>query len=174
VRAQLPNVPDSSAAVPITRLACAGATMLLLMCCSAKGPVAPVGSSAEPTLVSSGATHEERTPSATRETLGLCKVSVDKTYGYTLQNAIKVGGDAIVGPQRQIEYLRLLRGPAGEAVTFRRRGTASAGDLMIDVYEVTYHGVPEPIVLYLDEYSWSPPMIPTGLSCSGPVSLEAP
>jgi hypothetical protein len=129
----------------------------------------------EPPLTTSGASHEQSTRAMPPEFLGICRVSSDKTYGYAVENAIKLGGDFLAGPDRQVEYLRLLRGPAGEGVTFKRRGSSSSSDqTIIDVYELAYPGLDKPIVLYLNEYAWSPPMVPAGLTCSGPIQLKEP
>jgi len=81
-------------------------------------------------------------------------------YGYTPQKAIPVGGTSESGRARQLAYLGALRGPGGEAVSFFRIGSccpfesprSPQGPARIDVYEVTYAGLPKPVLLYFDVY----------------------
>jgi hypothetical protein len=89
-------------------------------------------------------------------------------YGYTPEDPIKVGG----GPQGEREYLRFLRGPQGQPLSFQRRGSCCGfkdpslplGGGMLDMYEVTYEGLEEPVTLYLDMYRREEPRAPTGFS----------
>ncbi|HKG95075.1 MAG TPA: hypothetical protein VKA84_24370 [Gemmatimonadaceae bacterium] len=98
----------------------------------------------------------------------------DSTYGYSPQNPIKVGGvKEEVRPARQHEFLRALRGPAGQVVRYQRRGSCCPYDTpnglignrgLLDVYEVTYDGLAEPIVLYLTLYDFEEPRAPRGFT----------
>ncbi|HLL03620.1 MAG TPA: hypothetical protein VK539_23755 [Myxococcaceae bacterium] len=89
-------------------------------------------------------------------------------YGYTPEDPIKVGG----GPQGEREYLRFLRGPEGQPLSFHRRGSCCGfndpslpmGGGMLDMYEVTYEGLEKPVTLYLDMYRREEPRAPTGFS----------
>ena len=49
------------------------------------------------------------------QSTGLCPISTDDTYGYTKENAIRVGdgGELFGGPARERAYLDNLRGPNG-------------------------------------------------------------
>ena len=81
-------------------------------------------------------------------------------YGYVPTKSIAVGGAAESGRARELAYLGALRGPAGEAVSFFRIGSccpfesprSPQGPARIDVYEVTYPGLPKPVLLYFDVY----------------------
>lgn len=68
---------------------------------------------------------------------GACPVSNDDTYRYTESNPIRVGGDWLEGPAREIAYLDALSGPNGEAVRYERTGSLPYGDTILDVYSVT-------------------------------------
>jgi hypothetical protein len=104
--------------------------------------------------------------------MGTCAVSQDKTYGYTEQNPIRVGGDWLEGPARERAYLDTLLGPNGETLTYERDGSFSSGDTILDKYRVTGTGID--VVLYLDEYKYEPPQAPSGFTCAGEFPLSAP
>lgn len=83
------------------------------------------------------------------------------SYGYTEANAIKVGGDDYNnGPRFEREYLNGLTGPNGEEISYHRTGSCCGfetkngiqGYGMLDKYEVTYEGIEEPVILYLNMY----------------------
>jgi len=147
---------------------------LMSISCAARRPAQISMSSSEGSIVSTGATQKQRTPAETAASGRGCPVASDKKYGRSSDHPIKVGGDFLEGPRREREYLGVLRGPAGEVISFKRIGSTSHADSPLDMYEVTYAGLEKPVVLYLDEYKWSPPMVPMGFTCSGPIPLKAP
>lgn len=100
-----------------------------------------------------------------------CPVATDPTYGYYKNNPIKVGGDAMDGPSRERAYLTALCGPNGEPLEFKRLGSEPYGDTILDAYEVTCAGS-DPVILYLDEYSYSQPVAPAGLHCWSQIPLS--
>lgn len=101
-----------------------------------------------------------------------CLVSSDKTYGYTQENPIKVGGDFLEGPARERAYLDNLTGPNGETISYNRTGSVDFGDTILDVFDIT--GLGKQITLYIDEYSFTEPLAPVGFSCLGSFSVSAP
>jgi len=102
-----------------------------------------------------------------------CPVSDDPTYGFSATNAIKVGGDMRLGPAREVQYLRALRGPNGQGINFRRLGSANVEQTILDVYEISYAGLAAPLRLYLDEYHFEPLKAPAGLVCAAAFGLTA-
>jgi hypothetical protein len=67
-------------------------------------------------------THETTTPDVpglTAET-SKCPLSMDPTYGLTVENPIKTGGGDLYMAAREVKFLNALRGPAGEGVHFKR------------------------------------------------------
>ncbi|MGE5926492.1 MAG: hypothetical protein ACM357_03995 [Gemmatimonadota bacterium] len=73
----------------------------------------------------------------------------------SLSPSIQVGGGFERGPRNEREFLRSLRGPAGQPVTFRRLGSCcpyGSPPSLLDKYEVTYPGLATPVLLYLDMY----------------------
>ena len=101
-----------------------------------------------------------------------CEVSTDDTYGYTQENAIKVGGDAFDGPPRERAFLDSLLGPDSKMILYHRIGSLNFDDTILDQYAVTVGG--KVVTLFIDEYSWSEPMAPVGFQCAGPFPLSAP
>lgn len=142
---------------------------LLAGACASQPP------SQEPTLVSGGVREGRGYPagsSATGEAMSLSEVASSPSYGYTPEEPVLVGnGTASDGPRRSRLYLQALRGPAGQPIEFERRGSccpfesehAALGSGLLDVYELTYEGLDEPIVLYLNMYDPGEPLIPKGL-----------
>lgn len=103
---------------------------------------------------------------------GGCSISEDKTYGYTEENPVRVGGDFLEGPARERAYLDNLLGPNGEILTYERNGSFTSGDTILDEYHVT--GPNLDAVLYLDEYRYEPLQAPYGFTCVGEFRLSAP
>lgn len=86
-------------------------------------------------------------------------------YGYTEAKPILVGGaDINNGPRYERAYLDRLTGPNGEEISYKRTGSCCQfetengfmGGGMLDTYEVTYEGLEEPIILYLNMYDPNP------------------
>jgi hypothetical protein len=103
-----------------------------------------------------------------------CPVSADASYGYTPENPIRVGGDAFGGPFRERIYLDNLRGPSFEVVAYERMGSKDFGNTILDLYELSYPGLSQPVLIYIDEYSYSEPTAPLGLKCPQPFELPPP
>jgi hypothetical protein len=103
-----------------------------------------------------------------------CPVSSDKTYGYSKDNPIKVGGDWLDGPARERAYLDSLSGPNGESIRYERTGSFNHGNTILDEYLVSYQGAPGPATIYLDEYGYAELMAPVGFRCWTPIPSTAP
>ncbi|MGC4129496.1 MAG: 2-dehydro-3-deoxyphosphooctonate aldolase [Bergeyella sp.] len=94
----------------------------------------------------------------------------DDTYGYSEKNPINVGEHS---PRNSVNYLRSLRGPDGEEVSFDRVGScchfktknALFGDMgLLDKYWVTYEGKKDTVYLYLNIYDKSELGTPKGFT----------
>lgn len=101
-----------------------------------------------------------------------CIVSTDNTYGYTQENPIRVGGDAMGGPARERGYLDNLLGPNGEKTSYNRLKSIPFDNTILDVYEIT--GLNKAMTLYLDEYSYTDPKAPVGFTCQTAFVLSQP
>jgi len=100
----------------------------------------------------------------------ITKMAKNKSYGYTKENPIKVGGSdtLFLGPQNQRKFLNGLTGPKGQSLKYRRVGSCCSFPLkgnrggLLDVYTVTYEGISEPVLLYLNMYESAELMAPVG------------
>ena len=82
-------------------------------------------------------------------------------YGYSPDNPIRVGDGSVKnGPRNEIIFLSSLRGPNGESIIFKRLGSCCAfetpngyrGAGLLDKYEVSYEGLTQPKILYINMY----------------------
>jgi hypothetical protein len=107
----------------------------------------------------------------------LCQVSTDSDYGTRIEHPIAVGGGSMSGPARQRRYLDALRGPDGQVVRYTRGGvkfTPDKEETVIDLYQVTYDGLDQPMTLYLDMYHFTELKAPAGLVCGATIDLGLP
>jgi hypothetical protein len=109
-----------------------------------------------------------------------CGVSDDPAFATTKDHAAQVGGGAMYAAARERRYLDALRGPGGEPLQYKRRGSLpldpGGGDLTIlDAYDVTYPGIAQTAVLYLDAYHFDDALVaPKGFLCAVPFALAPP
>jgi len=105
------------------------------------------------------------------QTSTTCPISTDETYGYTQENAIRVGdgGSFFGGPAREREYLDNLRGPNGERITYERTGSLGFENTILDAYVIS--GLASPVTLYIDIYSFEELSAPVGFTCAGPFNI---
>lgn len=93
----------------------------------------------------------------------------DASYGLSGENPVMVGGRS---PMNQRRYLASLAGPNGEELEFHRRGSCCAyesenglmGSALVDVYEVLYEGLDEPILIYISFYDEETLFVPKGFT----------
>jgi len=106
------------------------------------------------------------------ESTGICPIATDPTYGYTMENAIRVGdgGELFRGPARERAYLDNLRGPNGEPIFYERTGSLNFEDTTLDEYVIT--GLGTPITLYIDIYRFEELKAPAGFTCAGSFNLQ--
>ena len=106
-----------------------------------------------------------------------CPVADNDTYGYTRDQPVQVGGGAMYAAARERRYLDNLRGPEGQLLQYKRRGSGPASTnstTILDIYEITYEGLEKPVTLYLDAYHFNPPRAPRGFSCATAFNVGAP
>jgi hypothetical protein len=101
-------------------------------------------------------------------TSSACPVSTDSSYAYTQNNPIRVDGGAFGGPARARAYFDVLRGPAGQTVTYVRVGSLPTDETVLDIYQLSYEGIGSPVSVYVDQYSFSTPVAPVGFICATP------
>ena len=102
----------------------------------------------------------------------ICAIATDPTYGYTMENAIRVGdgGDLFGGPARERAYLDNLRGPNGEPISYERTGSLNYEDTILDEYVIT--GLETSVKLYIDIYMFEEVKAPAGFTCAGSFNLQ--
>ena len=105
-----------------------------------------------------------------------CPLATDPSYGTSQELPIRVGNTNLYdGAAREEAYLQTLRGPNGESVRYERLDALMLADQSIlDVYQVSYDGLDNPVTLYLDMYSYEMLLLPQGFTCAEPFPLEAP
>lgn len=125
--------------------------------------------------LTSGRTHEETTVSTPGLTAATsqCVEAVDPSYGTTPTSPIKVGGAPLYVADRSVKFMRMLRGPAGEPVHFKRLGSFDGPEgTILDVWLVERVGLSQHF--YLDGYRTSEVRAPIGWLCSADTPLARP
>lgn len=102
----------------------------------------------------------------------VCPMSADETYGYSMDNPIRVGGEAFGGPARARAYLDNLQDSKGKWVAYERLGSMEHGGTILDAYVLTLDG--KEVTLYVDQYSYEELLTPIGFNCGGAYPLIAP
>src|SRR5688572_13993077 len=103
-----------------------------------------------------------------------CAVSTDPGYGLTPAKPIQIGGGPGSADARLNRYLGALRGPNGEMLKIISRGSLMppAGYMdeptILDNYQIAV-GDQNRMSLYVDDYHYSIPKAPMGLTCAGPL-----
>ena len=99
----------------------------------------------------------------------ITRYSRDKTYGYTEKNPVMVGG-GIEGPINERRFLNALCGPNGEKIEYYRIGSCcpfetenSVWGGMLDKYSVTYDGLEDSLIIYINMYDSDVLKVPVGL-----------
>lgn len=100
--------------------------------------------------------------------------STDTEYGYSEAKPVNLGGflSGTKSKGAHVEYFQSLLGPSGEQVRVRRLGSCCPfedpslmlGGGMLDRYELTYEGISEPAVIYVNLYKFEKPMAPVGFA----------
>lgn len=100
--------------------------------------------------------------------------STDSTYAFTANNPVKVGGvHKSTGPINERKFLNALLGPAGESVSYFRRGsccffnTPNGFDKksgLLDRYAVTWENSKDTFDIYINMYDEGDLYIPVGFT----------
>src|SRR4029079_204597 len=104
------------------------------------------------------------------------RASEDAAFAHTKEQAAQGGGGAMYAASRERRYLDALRGPDGQALQYKRRGSLPRDEhTILDIYDVTYEGLAQAAVLYLDDYHFDDHLAaPKGFICAVPIGLNAP
>jgi hypothetical protein len=101
-----------------------------------------------------------------------CPVSNNRSYGYTRENPIRIGGNSSDGEEREHDYLGSLLGPHGELVSYIRQDSNDSGEGAVDEYAIWFGN--EFGTIYFDAHTYQAPKAPFGMTCSGPFPEPAP
>ena len=93
---------------------------------------------------------------------------VKGSYGFKAKDPIKVGGGDM--PTRVFEYMKHLKGPNGEPVTFEKLGNGGSYENpdasltrmekgVVYMYEIKIHGTKKSYIIYFDQYRYEQPMV---------------
>lgn len=103
-------------------------------------------------------------------TFKITRYSKDSTYGYTEKNPIMVGGNSIEGVKNERRFINALCCPNGEKLEYYRIGSCcpfesknSVFGGMLDMYSVTYRGLNDSLVIYINMYDSDILRVPVGL-----------
>ena len=103
----------------------------------------------------------------------ISKIAKDKKYGYNQDYPVNVGFTSMdEGYNNQVRFLNALAGPHGEQIKFEKKDACcpfptkktDMGAGTIDIFEVSWNGLPKPIILYINRFEKGELMIPVGLS----------
>lgn len=122
----------------------------------------------QPTILSSS-TNPTESSNAHEPFLDVTEMAPNKKYALSGENPVMVGEKSVANQRR---YIASLAGPNGEELTFHRQGSCCPyesengmmGSALVDVYEVVYDGLKEPILLYVSFYDEGPLYIPYGFT----------
>lgn len=105
--------------------------------------------------------------------MNLTKRAESTDYGYSEKTPVAVGGGFSEGEPNVYRYLNALAGPQKQVMHYTRVGTCCVfktpdspfdGTGLLEVYEVTYEGLPKAKRLYFNWYGAADPQIPVGLT----------
>lgn len=117
-------------------------------------------------------TNGPKTKLKDENTFLLKEISTDKTYGYTEENPIRVGGALDNGPLNERRFLNALAGPDGQEITYTRSGSCCPfkspngiqGTGLLDTYEISIKGISKKRTLYINMYDRAILKVPVGFT----------
>lgn len=148
--------------------------LVFLVACSSTKKAATPGSLNSAVSTSKGDTRTVTVESLDANTYFLQTQSTDPTYGFSPENAIKVGGiKERSGPRNEQRFLNALLGPNGEKTVYVRTGSCCGFKTpngmidnmgLLDRYQLYWEGGKDTMTLYLNMYDRGDLMIPVGLT----------
>jgi len=93
-------------------------------------------------------------------------------YGFSPEEAVKVGGGLLSGPLRERAYLDNLLASSGAPISYTWARSVETPDGIVDEYTLTVNG--KEVTLYLDQYSYGVINAPRGFGCMGAFPISEP
>lgn len=143
------------------RVLLSGVLVLFVVSCKTKG-----------VTIFSSSPNPMRTSNDYEPFFDILEYAIDEEYGLVDNKPIKVGGLSDTGAIDQRRFLASLAGPNSEELKFFRRGSCCPyssengfnGKALVDVYEVSYDGLKEPILVFISFYDQEDLFIPKGFT----------
>ncbi len=123
--------------------------------------------------------NQQITPLLREDVFALDSVSSDKSYGYSVENPVLVGGyKEQSGARNQQRFLNALLGPEAQRVSYYRVGSCCPFNTpngmmdrgLLDRYKVYWENSTDTAILYLNFYDAGPLKAPQGFLFRKPVS----
>lgn len=111
-------------------------------------------------------------PAEALKTAVVCPVSPNAAYGFSPEEAVKVGGGLLSGPLRERAYLDNLLASSGAPISYTWARSVETPDGIVDEYTLTVNG--KEVTLYLDQYSYGVINAPRGFGCMGAFPISEP
>jgi len=90
---------------------------------------------------------------------GISGVSADSTYGFMMDNAVRVGGTS---SENELKYLQMLLGPKQEFIDgFFKVGSFWGNGVTLSGYRAIINGDTLPKIIYIDTHHCRDPKAPT-------------
>jgi TolB protein len=99
----------------------------------------------------------------------VCVNSTDPTYGYSIDNPIRIGYDPREKGNVATGCVPWLAGPQGQTLTIELLEEVDVNGSNICKVSASYQGQTEPDILYFDTNTFEQPEAPVGYSCGSPV-----
>jgi len=99
----------------------------------------------------------------------VCLNSNDPSYGYSIENPIRIGYDPRVEGDVESGCVPWLLGPQGQPLTIQLLEEVKVGDQTYCKISAGYAGLVEEKILYFDTGSFEQPQAPQGFTCGDPV-----
>jgi len=99
----------------------------------------------------------------------VCVGTDDPTYGYSLDNPVRIGYDPREEGNVSTGCLPWLNGPQGQSLTIELLEEVDVDGRNICKVSVAYEGQIEPDILYFDTNTFEQPKAPVGYTCGSPV-----
>jgi len=99
----------------------------------------------------------------------VCLNSTDSSYGYSLDNPIRIGYDPRVEGDVESGCVPWLLGPQGQELTIQLLEEVEVGEQTYCKVSAGYAGQTEAQILYFDTKTYEQPKAPVGFTCGSPV-----
>ncbi len=108
-------------------------------------------------------------PEPTAAPDSVCVNSTDPTYGFSIDNPIRIGYDPRQAGSVETGCVPWLLGPQGQSLNVQLLDEIQTNEGEFCKVSVSFEGQDEPDIMYFDIHSYEQPKAPVGYSCGSPV-----